>query len=295
MIDYTDAQRLVLRLAQTSARPSLAELAITAHPNGVQEKDVEIIVKKGGTSNSDHRDRRHYDTMIAEAFAEMHRVVVRRRRRHDRVRAWGARGMATAARRDRQRWASTHRRLASEDRTWRKGRVLQHRDHADDGLPPAPADRPVGRKGAVEAEIQARDQAPLPRLGALGSRARGHAHGGRRARHGGRRPIQRGPRLAGRAGRHPYLPAPRPSCGVQEAMAVEIDHRPLETFDARTRFALWWVRLYGRQPQPKSELRWQALASSLDIERIRDLIPGEKTRFAMHRQSSRRRSRPNPP
>src|SRR5207302_1596747 len=40
---------------------------------------------------------------------------------------------------------------------------------------------------------------------------------------------------------------------------------------------LWWVRLYGRQPQAKSELRWQALASSLDIERIRDLVPGEKS------------------
>jgi hypothetical protein len=57
-------------------------------------------------------------------------------------------------------------------------------------------------------------------------------------------------------------------------MAVEINHQPLETFDARTRFGLWWVRLYGRQPQSKSELRWQALAASLDIAAIRDLIPG---------------------
>ena len=32
--------------------------------------------RRAGTSNNDHRDRRHYDTKIAEAFAEMHRVVV---------------------------------------------------------------------------------------------------------------------------------------------------------------------------------------------------------------------------
>ena len=62
---------------------------------------------------------------------------------------------------------------------------------------------------------------------------------------------------------------------MQEAMAVEIDHHPLETFDARTRFALWWVRLYGRQIQAKSELRWQALASSMDFADLRDLVPDE--------------------
>jgi hypothetical protein len=56
-------------------------------------------------------------------------------------------------------------------------------------------------------------------------------------------------------------------------MAVEISHQPLDTFDARTRFALWWINLYGRQAQAKSELRWQTLASSLDLASIRDLIP----------------------
>lgn len=54
---------------------------------------------------------------------------------------------------------------------------------------------------------------------------------------------------------------------------MEIDHHPLETFDARTRFALWWVRLFGRQEAAKSELRWQALASSLDLTEVRDLVP----------------------
>ena len=68
-----------------------------------------------------------------------------------------------------------------------------------------------------------------------------------------------------------FLPLSR--AAVQDAMAVEVDHHPLETFDARTRFALWWVRLYGRQAQAKSELRWQSLASSMDIADVRDLVP----------------------
>ena len=68
-----------------------------------------------------------------------------------------------------------------------------------------------------------------------------------------------------------FLPIARQA--VQEAEAIEIDQYPLETFDARTRFALWWVRLFGRQLAPKSELRWQALASSLDMAEVRDLVP----------------------
>jgi hypothetical protein len=68
-----------------------------------------------------------------------------------------------------------------------------------------------------------------------------------------------------------FLPLAR--AAVQEAMAVEVDHHPLETFDARTRFALWWVRLFGRGIAPKSELRWQTLAASLDLAEVRDLVP----------------------
>jgi hypothetical protein len=59
---------------------------------------------------------------------------------------------------------------------------------------------------------------------------------------------------------------------VEEAAAVEIDHLPLETFDARTRFALSWVRLYARTVAPKSEARWQALASDLEMETLKGVL-----------------------
>jgi len=67
-----------------------------------------------------------------------------------------------------------------------------------------------------------------------------------------------------------FLPLAR--AAVQDAMAVEVDDHPLEAFDAKTRFALWWVRLYGRQVVAKSELRWQTLAASMDLSDVRDLI-----------------------
>jgi hypothetical protein len=59
---------------------------------------------------------------------------------------------------------------------------------------------------------------------------------------------------------------------VEEAAAIEIDDLPLETFDARTRFALSWVRLYGRSIAAKSEARWQALASDLEMDMLKGVL-----------------------
>jgi hypothetical protein len=68
---------------------------------------------------------------------------------------------------------------------------------------------------------------------------------------------------------------------VQEHSRMEIDHHPLETFDARTRFALWWVQLFRKDETAKSELRWQTLASDLDLTAVRDLMneKGKGVRF----------------
>ncbi len=275
MIDYSDASDLFYVWLKRALVRSWPELAITAHPNGVQEKDLEIIVKKGGTSNKDHRDRRHYDTMIAEAFGEMHRVVT-----DD--------GVVTIVfgHGEPEVW---QRLLAAIDNA---GLVLTGAWPAKTELGgkvgfsnivstltmacrPAPGGRAVGRKGSVEAEIRAEIRLRYPdweRWGLAPADMLMAAAGP------AMEVVGRYSKVLDSRGEpvdiHTFLPLAR--AAVQEAMAVDIDHRPLESFDARTRFALWWVRLYGRQPQPKSELRWQALASSLDIDRIRDLVPGEK-------------------
>jgi hypothetical protein len=59
---------------------------------------------------------------------------------------------------------------------------------------------------------------------------------------------------------------------VEEAAAITIDELPLETFDARTRFALFWVRLFARGLAAKSEARWQAMASDLSLSDIHGIL-----------------------
>jgi hypothetical protein len=46
----------------------------------------------------------------------------------------------------------------------------------------------------------------------------------------------------------------------------------LEVFDSRTRFALFWSRLFGRSVAPKSEARWQAMASDLALEDVKGIL-----------------------
>jgi hypothetical protein len=76
---------------------------------------------------------------------------------------------------------------------------------------------------------------------------------------------------------------------VEEAAAIKIEELPLETFDAQTRFALFWVRLYGRGLAPKSEARWQAMVSDIDLTEINDILReaegGKGVRLAYGRES----------
>lgn len=64
-----------------------------------------------------------------------------------------------------------------------------------------------------------------------------------------------------------YLTLARAS--VREATALRLDELPLETFDAPTRFAVFWHRLYGRSDVPKGEARFLAQADNLRIEDLR--------------------------
>ncbi|MER6192592.1 DUF1156 domain-containing protein [Streptomyces cyaneofuscatus] len=289
MIDYSDASDLFYVWIKRTLVDSWPELGMTAHEFGVQEKREEIIVKKGGTSNNDHRDRQHYDTLITQAFQEAQRVVA-----HD--------GVVTIV--------FGH----GEPEVWKRLLTAIH----DAGLVltgawpakteaggkigftnivttltmacrPAPPGRPVGRKGVVESEIKAEIKkryldwerwglAPADMLMAAAGPAM--------------EAVGRYSEVLDAKGDtvdiSTFLPMAR--AAVQEAMAVEINHEPLEAFDARTRFALWWIRLYGRQAQAKSELRWQALAASLDLAVVRDLVSdaGKGVRFVASREHSGR-------
>jgi putative DNA methylase len=279
MIAYADSSDVFycwLRRALLNVWP---EFAISSDPSGAQEKELEVIVKRArgltGTEHVEHRTREHYDRLIGEAFGEMARCV-----RPD--------GVVTIVfgHGDPEVWK---RLLVSMDQaglvmtgSWpaktesggRQGKA-NIQTTLTMACRPAPVDRSPGNKGAVEAEIKweigrrysdwARwGFAPADMLMASAGPAMevvGRYSEVLDARGDAVEPVA-------------FLPLAR--AAVQAEMAVEVDHRPLEAFDARTRFALWWVRLYGRQPQAKSELRWQVLAASLDLEAVRDLVEGDK-------------------
>jgi putative DNA methylase len=82
-----------------------------------------------------------------------------------------------------------------------------------------------------------------------------------------------------------YLPLARRF--VEEAVDIRIDTLPLDTFDQRTRFGLFWLRLYGRQVAPASEARWQRLAFDLEENQVDRVVvkSGKGVRLAYGAES----------
>ena len=274
MIDYSDASDLFYVWLKRALVRSWPELAITADPNGVQEKDVEIIVKKA----------RHKQQRPPRPRALRHQDRARRSPRCDA--SFGAmassrsssdtanlRCGSVCSQRSRTPVSCMTGAWPAKTELGGQGRMRQHRDHADDGVS-AGSSRSTSRpEGCRRSRDPGRDQAPLPRLGALGSGAGRHADGGCRSRDGGRRALQRGARLS----------AASPSTSTR---SFRSPGRPFKRrWQWRSIIGRWRPSTRGRgsrcggfacmavSRKPKSELRWQALASSIDLERVRDLVP----------------------
>jgi putative DNA methylase len=62
---------------------------------------------------------------------------------------------------------------------------------------------------------------------------------------------------------------------VRDAMRLRVDELPLETFDAITRFAVFWLRAKGRSEVPKGEARFFAQADELRLTDLRHRILAE--------------------
>lgn len=279
MIAYSDASDLFYVWLKRALYSSWPELAITADTNDCQDKSDEIIVKrfraKTKTDFRDHRTRQHYDALISQAFAEMRRVV-----RDD--------GVVTIVfgHGDPEVWqrllgAVTGAGLVltgswpANTEAGGMGGAANITTTLTMCCRPAAADRPAGRRAEVEALVRSE----------VGSRIGDWERTGLA-------PTDMLMASAGPAmevvGRYSsvvditgqpvdpsgFLVTARRA--VRENARVEIDHHPLDTFDARTRFALWWVKLFGKTETAKSELRWQTLADDLDLAAVRDLVPDAK-------------------
>lgn len=272
MVYYSDSSDFFyiwLKRALAAVRP---EMALDSNLAGLQDKAEEIIVKEHGKAAGEHRTREHYDTKITQAFSEMRRVVrtdgvVTIVFGHGEPEVWQRLLHAI----ERAGLVMTGSWPANTESGGQQGKA-NIETTLTMACRPAPTDRPSGRKGGVEAQIKAEVKRRYPdweRWGLAPADMLMAAAGP------AMEVVGRYSEVLDAKGDpvdiYTFLPLAR--AAVQDAMAVEINHQPLETFDARTRFALWWIRLYGRQVQAKSELRWQALASSLDLASIRDLVP----------------------
>lgn len=270
MIDYSDASDLFYVWLKRALLTTQPWFAVTTHENGVQEKANEIIVKGGG--NVDHRTREHYSRLISEAFAEARRVV-------------NDDGVVTIVfgHGDPEVWHRLLGSITSADLVLTGSWPAKTESGGSAGSAnivttltmacrPAPSGRSSGRASAVEAEVKDEVKSRLTAWDAAGLATTDMlmASAGPAMEVVGRYSEvldARGePVDAAR-----YLSVARRA--VQEAQAITVDTTPLESFDRRTQFALWWIRLFGRDLAPKSEVRWQALAADLGHDDVRYLVP----------------------
>jgi putative DNA methylase len=271
MIPYSDASDIFFVWLKRALCETHPEFALTAHPDGVQDKVEEIIVKKNRKYSGDHRTPEHYDQSIALAFREATRVVV-------------ADGVVTIVfgHGEPKVWhrllkAITSARLFLTGSWAAKTEVGGGAGSANIvttltlACRPAPNKRPVGRVNIVDDEVRQEVYARVPQWTADGlaltdqlmaSAGPAMEVVGRYEtvldHSGGELDLVRYLYLARRA--------------VEEAAAVHVDELPLDAFDQRTRFALFWVQLFGRRSAPKSEARWQALASDLSLAGLENRV-----------------------
>jgi len=136
---------------------------------------------------------------------------------------------------------------------------------------PAPTGRAAGRASVVEAEVRREVQARIPMWDAAGLPPADQlmASAGPAMEAVGRY-DQVLDHLGEPVAPARYLVIARKA--VIDATSVPIENLPLDTFDARTRFALGWARLYRRSAAPKSEARWQALAADLTMDDLKGVL-----------------------
>ena len=271
MIEYSDASDIFYVWLKRALATSHLEFALTFDPLGNQEKTDEIICKKsGGKAPGEHRTPEHYNRLFSCALEEAQRVtrrdgVVTVVFGHGDPEVWNrllenifaAQLVLTGS------WpAQTEAGGQAGSANIRTTLTLSCR--------PAASERPLGKVASVEAQIES----------ALAERVKIWDRSGLAITD--QLMASAGPAMevVGRyCAIHDVMGEPVPPLRfltlarrlVQENAAIRIEALPLETFpDARTRFALFWARIYGRALADKSEARWHALACDLRLDRVLD-------------------------
>lgn len=266
MIDYADASDLFhvwIKRALFDVHPELFDL------DGLQDKSEEIIVKRGNAER-EHRTRDFYEAMLSRAFAEARRVLRRDGHLvvvfgHSDPDAWlrllgalqSAGFVVTSSWPSRTETASTG--VASIKVTVSIGCRLAAQGRRS--AVAAQVDREVNE--AVKAACREWDRDGLALSDQL------MAAYGPAMEVFGRYSVVLLP-SGDAAGLERYLALARTA--VRDAAALRLDEIPLETFDAPTRFAVFWQRLNGLTDVPKGEARFAAQSDNLRLEDLRGAL-----------------------
>jgi adenine-specific DNA methylase len=269
MIDYLDASDLFYVWLRRALRQLMPDLFEHAGPDGLQDKTDEIIVKRGNAPG-EHRTREFYERMLGRAFGEARRVLRADGHLvvvfgHSDPDAWrrllgalhDAGFIVTSSWPSRTETSSTG--VASIKVTIAIGCRV-----AAGSRPVATAaqvDREVAERVKAAAREWDRDGLALPDqlMAAYGPAMEVYGHYASILKpDGGQAELDR------------YLTLARTA--VRDATALKLDELPLETFDAPTRFAVFWQRLFARSDVPKGEARFQAQADNLRLEELRGAL-----------------------
>jgi adenine-specific DNA methylase len=271
MVEYSDGSDILYVWLKRALAGSHPWLGVTAHPDGLQEKTGEAVVKFAGKRSGDHRTPEHYDRCITGAFAEARRVVaaggvVTIMFGHDDPEVW-------------QRLLGAIREAglvltgswpARTESGSQMGKV-NIETTLTLACRPAAVERPVGRVVEVDAEVRREIAGRVP----LWEEAGLALPDQRMAAYGpAMEVVGRYSSVLDKTGRPVdlarYLPLARRI--TQEIAAIRIDGLPLESFDVPSMFALSWARQNRRRPAPGSELRWERLTHHLEESATAGLV-----------------------
>jgi putative DNA methylase len=277
MIEYADASDIMhvwLKRCLYAAEPDLFGPS-AQQADGLQDKNEEIIVRRVHEPNRVKHNTEFYESMLAQSFREARRVLKPDGHLvvvfgHSDPDAWkrllGA--LQTAGFVVTSAWPS---RTESANTG-----VASIKVTVTIGCRVAPVKRPLGMASEVDREVV---EAVIERVGQWDSDGLAledqlmASYGpamevyGRYTRvinpDGSDAELERYLTIARRA--------------VRDAMRLRVDELPLETFDAITRFAVFWLRAKGRTEVPKGEARFFAQADELRLTDLRDRILEEST------------------
>jgi adenine-specific DNA methylase len=269
MIDYADASDLFHVWLRRTLRYLMPDLFDQAGHDGLQDKTDEIIVKNG-KSPGEHRTRDFYEQMLSRAFAEARRVLRSDGHLvvvfgHSDPAAWrrllgalhDAGFVVTSS------WPSRTETAATG--------VASIKVTVTIGCRVAVSNRPAATAAQVDREVTERVKAAArewDRDGLALTDQLMAAYGPAMEIYGRYSKILKPDGSKAELDR--FLTLARSA--VRDATALKLDELPLETFDAPTRFAVFWQRLYARSDVPKGEARFLAQADNLRLEDLRGAL-----------------------